>query len=198
MIFLFFSRATITLGMAVDSPVSISEDKDLNFEALRLPHSFDASEFVHTSNVDVTTKELDLNDLENDGPDNDDSENADFSPALHRRDEAPPLLVCETSDASPSTKDVYDLSDWMVNDKLQGEWTCKQKNPVRSRCNRVQWSGYAEAALCGRLNLVVSCKILGRGVRAIANHCTHNGRAGGRLIYENIGASLIVYNIQRL
>ncbi|KAI5851199.1 hypothetical protein DFP73DRAFT_590473 [Morchella snyderi] len=199
MIFLFFSRATPTLGMAVDVSVSISEDKDLNPE---LTHLFNASGFVHyeviTQDLDL---DLDLNDLENGSSDNGDSENDkndDFTPALSRRGVVPPLLVCETSGGSPWTKDIYDLADWMVNAKLQPVGDCKQKNPVRSRCNRVQWSGSAEAALCGRLGLSVSCKTLGEGARAVAKYCTRGGRAGGRLIWDTLGASLIVYNIEKL
>lgn len=201
MIFLFLSHATLTLSMAADSSVSIPEDNGFN-SAIELPQSFDAvdaSEFVHnTPSVDLnTTQERDLENSKNDGPDNDDSEDVGFTPTLSRR-AVPPLLVCETSEGSPWVKDIRDVADWMMNPKLQGEWDCKQRNPVKSRCNRVQWSGTAEAALCGRHGLIVSCRILAMGIRAVVEHCTRDGRAGGRLIYDTIGASLIVYNTSKL
>ncbi|KAH8153484.1 uncharacterized protein LAJ45_02297 [Morchella importuna] len=197
-------RTVLTLGMAIDSSASVSEDKGFNFAVELDPQTFDAVDafrFDHdTSNVDFTTQELDLDNPENDGPDNDDSKDVDFTNTLSRRGLEPvlfPVLSCETSDASPYVKDVYDIADWVGNRKLQGQWDCRQTNIGGSKCHRVQWSGSAEAALCGPYGLVVRCNVFADRVRTIADRCARKGKAGGKLVFTTSGASIIVYHKSR-
>lgn len=100
-------------------------------------------------------------------------------------------VICETSDASPTTEDVTGVINQFNGDKTS---TCAQGNVYGSKCTTCGTHGSAKIAVCGDNDSD------GRGMHkgamagyanAIQQECLSNGKAGGKFIIPNVANARI-------
>ncbi|OQE19426.1 hypothetical protein PENSTE_c015G03777 [Penicillium steckii] len=94
-------------------------------------------------------------------------------------------VICETSDASPSTEDVTGVINQFNGDSGS---SCAQGNNYGSKCTTCGTHGSAKIAVCGDINSTgrgMNRGALASYANAIQQECLSNGKAGGKFLVPN-------------
>jgi len=98
----------------------------------------------------------------------------------------PTEIICETSDASPSTEDVTAVINQFNGDA--SDKTCAQHNNCCSHCTTCGSAGSAKIAICGEtaggIGGIPGIKhnAIAGWINELQQKCLSNGKAGGRYV----------------
>ncbi|OQE26603.1 hypothetical protein PENSTE_c005G09062 [Penicillium steckii] len=98
----------------------------------------------------------------------------------------PKEVICETSDASPSTEDTTAIINQFRGDGTD-KW-CTQKNNAESYCTTCGSAGSAKLAICGEAQGGIGSGVgptheaIAGWINELQQKCVSNGKVGGRYV----------------